>query len=107
MCVICDKRPKAKTGRWCTPCTRAIETEQEENANRLKWWLKAKRVLHYRGHVISLVVNGDSYTPIYEGMPPTRSVPWDKLIDLDKFCPGLERSAVKQFKGCFRPYLAV
>lgn len=105
-CAICGTRPKSADGEYCTPCGMDIEMQQAEREARVKWWLGAEYVLVYKDHVISLVANGDMLRVTYQGMPSVRSVPPEKLVKLDEWCPGFQRQTIKRFKGAFRPYIA-
>lgn len=92
-CIICDTRP-AYFGLKCNNCHKHIEAEERKAKAAKK--VTFDRFITYQGKTISMIDRGDG-TGYYKAFKGTR-FPKTKTIDLNVFCPNLNRDEVKRLK---------
>ena len=61
---------------------------------------KPVKFLTYRGNVVGLFSNGDGTLKSRLMNSNPERLPKDKTLDLNKYCPGFDRSQIKRFKAC-------
>lgn len=96
MCSICGHRPVHEDGKRkgvCPQCTVRIDTDKARNKPDVP-----VKFITYRGNVVGLFPSGPgTYQPRMVNRAP-ESLPKDKTINLDKWCPGFDKDQIKKFK---------
>ena len=95
-CPICDRKHK-NDGIYCRGCQIELDNDKADKAKRLNGIKNAIKLIHYQGHVVGFFRKNGNLVPRYIGMSLSR-IPKGKLINLDQYCPGYNRSQIKRFK---------
>jgi len=94
MCAICNHRPKANGGRYCTNCQAKLENEKRRRKAE-----KPVKFATYRGHVVGFYRNGNGMlTPRLLQRKP-EGLPKGKTLDLNHYIEGFSREQVKKLKS--------
>jgi len=96
-CTICNHRP-ARTGEgYCKTCASQIEADKRHRKMQNE---KPVKYLTYRGSIVGLFKNGNGKLKarLLKGNPEL--LPKARTLDLNKYCPGFDRSQIKAFKAC-------
>lgn len=96
-CLICDRRHKSK-GSYCRGCQTMIDQEKRELRKRRNPNGNAVKFVHYQGHVVGFFRKNSHLVARYIGMSLS-GIPKTKLINLDEYCPGFDRSQIKNLKA--------
>lgn len=96
-CVVCNHRPARTDEGYCSICASKIETEQRHKEMQDG---KPVKYLTYRDSIVGLFKNGNGKLKarLLGGNPDL--LPKSKVIDLNHYCPGFDRSQIKAFKAC-------
>ena len=93
-CIICDSRP-ARVGIYCHNCHSHIQAEIRKSHARPP---AADRFITYQGKVIAMFNNGGGMGKYQASAKPAEHLPKAKTINLNVFCPDLDRDEVKRLK---------
>ena len=96
-CIICNHRPARTDEGYCANCAAQVEAERRRRAAQND---KPVKFLTYRGNVVGLFSNGDGTLKSRLMNSNPERLPKDKTLDLNKYCPGFDRSQIKRFKAC-------
>lgn len=96
-CVICTHRPARTDEGYCKTCASQIEAEQRHRRMQSE---KPVKYLTYRGSIVGLFKNGNKKLEarLLRGNPEL--LPKSKVLDLNKYCPGFDRSQIRKMKAC-------
>lgn len=96
-CVICTHRPARTDEGYCKTCASQIEAERRHKKMQSE---KPVKYLTYRGSIVGLFKDGNKKLEarLLRGNPEL--LPKTKTLDLNKYCPGFDRSQIKAFKAC-------
>lgn len=106
LCVRCTRRPRPKDNSrpHCVPCSRIVQQEQAEEANRKEdascRLSKFEWVAHWKGFLVGINTE-TKQTGKFLGPGEPGKVPEEKLIDLDKWVPFLAATNVNAIKRVF------
>jgi len=86
---------------YCANCAARMGKGQKKNEQ------KPVKYLVYRGNAVGLVPSGNgTFRPIAVSINPDR-LPRDRVINLDYYCEGFDRSQIKKFKAAVALVYAV
>ncbi len=93
MCAICNHRPKANGGRYCSNCQAKLDKE-----NRLRQPEKPVKFATYRGHVVGFYRRHGVLVPRLLRRKP-EGLPRGKTLDLNHYIEGFTREQAKNLKS--------
>jgi hypothetical protein len=93
MCAICNHRPKAEGGKYCTNCQAKIDKEKS-----LRKAEKPFKYATYQGHVVGFYRHDGVLVPRLLRRKP-EGLPKGNTLNLDHYIPGLTREQVKNLKS--------
>jgi len=93
-CIVCEVRP-AYHGGMCKHCLATIAKDKRNRKSP-----SFSRFLTFRGHVVGLRPNGHGKLKPELLRRDPEKLPQNVTINLNKFCPGFDRSIIKRFKAC-------
>ena len=96
-CPICNRKHK-NSGFHCRTCQVALDKDKTQLRKRQNPNGNAVKFAYYQGHVIGFFRKNSHLVARYIGMSLS-SVPKGKLINLDEYCPGYDRSQIKNLKA--------
>ena len=103
-CVICNIRPARTDKGYCANCEARIKARKSTAG---KHGSAIVKYLVYRGNVVGLVPSGNgTFRATAVSINPKR-LPKDRTINLDRYCPGFERSQIRKFKAAVALVYAV
>lgn len=96
-CPICNRKHKNE-GIHCRTCQAALDKDRAKLHKRQNPNGNAVKFAAYQGHVIGFFRKNSHLVARYIGMSLS-SIPKTKLINLNEYCPGYDRSQIKRLKA--------
>ena len=93
MCALCNHRPKANGGRYCSNCQAKLDKEK-----RLRQPEKPVKFATYHGHVVGFYRHDGVLVPRLLRRKP-EGLPKGKTLDLNHYIEGFTREQVKNLKS--------
>lgn len=93
MCAICNHRPMANGGLYCSNCQAKLDKEK-----RLRKTEKPVKFATYRGYVVGFYRHNSVLVPRLLRWKPEGS-PKGKTLDLNHYIEGFTREQVKRLKS--------
>lgn len=96
-CPICSRKHKNE-GVHCRTCQAALDKDEVKERRQQNQNGNAVKFVHYQGHVVGFFRKNSHLEPRYIGMSLS-GIPKTRLINLDAYCPGFDRSQIKKLKS--------
>ena len=93
MCPICDHRPSAKGGRYCSNCQSKLDKERRRRQPE-----KPVKFATYHGNVVGFYRQDGVLKPRLLRRKP-EGLPKGKTLNLDHYIQGFTREQVKKLKS--------